>query len=149
MKTDEYLELVTEQIRSRIARDPIREELYVHMLDQKEAYMDEGMSEEEAERETIQGMGNPVKIGEEFDRIHRPQMPWRMICLIILISLVGYLLQIAVIETHGGFDAEFLDYKKELKHEILFKNKLKTDIENLFDEYDLFSGLRSISFRVG
>ena len=30
---------------------------------------------------------------------------------------------------------EFLDYKKELKHEILFKNKLKTDIENLFDEY--------------
>ena len=30
---------------------------------------------------------------------------------------------------------EFLDYKKELKHELLFKNKLKTDIKNLFDEY--------------
>ena len=28
---------------------------------------------------------------------------------------------------------EFLEYKKELNHEILIKNKLKTDIENLFD----------------
>ena len=36
---------------------------------------------------------------------------------------------------------EFLDYKKELKHEILFKNKLKTDIENLFDEYLEYGGL--------
>lgn len=30
---------------------------------------------------------------------------------------------------------EFLDYKKELNSIHIFKNELKTPIENLFDEY--------------
>lgn len=38
---------------------------------------------------------------------------------------------------------EFLDYKKELNSIHIFKNELKTDIENLFDEYLEYGGLPS------
>lgn len=36
---------------------------------------------------------------------------------------------------------EFLDYKKELDSIPIFKNELKTPIENLFDEYFEYGGL--------
>ena len=36
---------------------------------------------------------------------------------------------------------EFLDYKKELNQECVIKNNLKTQIENLFDEYFQYGGL--------
>lgn len=36
---------------------------------------------------------------------------------------------------------EFLDYKKELNHDSVIKNNLKTPIENLFDEYFQYGGL--------
>lgn len=36
---------------------------------------------------------------------------------------------------------EFLDYKKELNHECVIKNNLKTPLENLFDEYLQYGGL--------
>ncbi|MBQ9026783.1 MAG: ATP-binding protein [Methanobrevibacter sp.] len=36
---------------------------------------------------------------------------------------------------------EFLDYKKELDHECIIENELKTPIENLFEEYFQYGGM--------
>lgn len=109
MRMEEYLEILTGQIRCRLAHDPIREELRHHMEDQKEAYLEEGMDEEEAEETAVLDMGDPVRTGEEFDRLHRPKMPWRMIGLIMLVSLTGLMLQYLVI----GPESDYVDFRKQ------------------------------------
>lgn len=109
MRMEEYLEILTGQIRCKLAHDPIREELRCHMEDQKEAYMEEGMDEEEAEETAVLDMGDPVRTGEEFDRLHRPKMPWRIIGLIMLVSLTGLMLQYLVI----GPESDYVDFRKQ------------------------------------
>lgn len=109
MKMEEYLDKLTGQIRCRLARDPIREELQMHIEDQKNAYLEEGMTETEAEEAAVLEMGDPVKTGEKFDQIHRPRMPWKTIVLIILISLLGLWTQYLVM----GSESVYVDFRKQ------------------------------------
>ena len=53
----EYIDLVTNQIRWNRARKSVQEEINNHLLDQKEAYLAQGMSEELAEKEAVRQMG--------------------------------------------------------------------------------------------
>ena len=109
MRMEEYLETLTGQIRCKLARDPIREELRCHMEDQRDAYMEEGMTEEEAEEAAVLDMGDPVLTGAEFDRLHRPNMPWRMIGLIVIASLIGFAMQYLVIAPNS----DVVDFHKQ------------------------------------
>lgn len=91
--TEIYLREVLAQIRCRKAHDAVREELYAHIEDQKEAFLREGMTEDEAEAMAVREMGDPVTAGTELDRIHRPRMIWGMIGLIAALSLLGFVCQ--------------------------------------------------------
>lgn len=93
MKAEEYLQTLTEQIRCKMARGAVREELCQHIEDQKAAFMSEGMSESEAEEAAVLEMGDPAETGQELDRIHRPKMPWGFIVWILVLSIGGFLLQ--------------------------------------------------------
>ena len=93
MKAEEYLKTLTDQIRCKMAREAVRDELLAHIEDQKTAYLSEGMEQEEAEEAAVREMGDPVETGNEMDRIHRPKMAWGMIALITALSIVGYVLQ--------------------------------------------------------
>lgn len=93
MKAEEYLKTLTDQIRCKMAREAVRDELLSHIEDQKTAYLSEGMEQEEAEEAAVREMGDPVETGNEMDRIHRPKMAWGMIALITALSIVGYVLQ--------------------------------------------------------
>lgn len=88
-----YIEKVSEQVRCKRALPEILNELDAHISDQKADYMASGMSEKEAELAAIREMGDPVAVGVEFDEIHRPRMPWKMIMIIGVISLAGFILQ--------------------------------------------------------
>ena len=94
MKMEEYLNKVTEQMRCKKARASVAGELKNHILDQMEAYKQEGMEEEEALDKAIIEMGDPVEVGVSFDRIHRPQMSWSMLLLAGSISIFSILLQV-------------------------------------------------------
>ena len=48
MRSEEYLTILTDQIRCRMAREDVRKELLCHIEDQKAAFLSEGM--EAAER---------------------------------------------------------------------------------------------------
>lgn len=109
MRMEEYLEKLTDQIRCKLARDPIHEELRCHMEDQRDAYMEEGMTEEEAEEAAVLDMGDPVLTGTEFDRLHRPNMPWRMIGLIMIVSLIGFAMQYLVIAPNS----DVVDFQRQ------------------------------------
>ena len=93
MKAEEYLKTLTDQIRCKMAREAVWDELLCHIEDQKAAFISEGMEQDEAEEAAVLEMGDPVETGNEMDRIHRPKMAWGMIALIAVLSIAGYVVQ--------------------------------------------------------
>ena len=104
MRREEYLHTLTEQIRCKMARGTIEQEINDHIEDQKAEFLGEGMSQAEAEEAAVREMGDPVEVGLEMDRIHRPTMAWGMIALIIGLSLAGYLLRSVMYQTALGIE---------------------------------------------
>ncbi|MGM9974832.1 MAG: permease prefix domain 1-containing protein, partial [Clostridiaceae bacterium] len=90
----EYIDLVTNQIRWNRARNSVQEEINNHLLDQKEAYLAQGMSEELAEKEAVRQMGDPVSVGMELDSIHRPKTSKTMIVLTAILIITGLLVRV-------------------------------------------------------
>lgn len=93
MRQEEYLQILTEQIRCKKARGAVSEEIKGHIEEQKIEFMSEGMESREAEEAAVREMGDPVAAGNELDRIHRPKMAWGMIILITVLSAAGLFIQ--------------------------------------------------------
>lgn len=93
---DEYLKILLEQIRCKKARPYIRQELQDHIEDQIEANVSVGMSRADAEKEAVKDMGDPVETGLSLDRIHKPQIAWKLLFIITMISIIGILLHLAI-----------------------------------------------------
>ena len=104
---EKYLQAVLEQIRCKKVHPYIREELMGHIQDQIEDNRKSGMSEKEAEEAAVRDMGDPVEIGVEFDRIHRPQIAWKMLIVIGVISVLGILVHFFI--TRQIADSNLLD----------------------------------------
>ena len=86
---EEFIKILTEQIRCVRAREGIAQEISNHILDQTEAFEQKGMSHEQALERAVQEMGDPVEIGLSMDQIHRPQIDWKMMLITFLLSIVG------------------------------------------------------------
>lgn len=86
---NEYLNTLLEQIRCRKARPYIRQELQDHIEDQIEENIHAGMDYESAEKEAVKDMGDPVETGISLDRIHKPQIAWKLLFMIALLSIAG------------------------------------------------------------
>ena len=93
---EEYITMVTEQIRCKKARDMIHDEIKAHIEDQAFAYEEQGMEKCEAVERAVKDMGNPVEVGISLDRIHRPQMAWGMVVLMAVITIVSILVHIVI-----------------------------------------------------
>ena len=92
MDKRQFLETVTEQIRYGKVREMISDELENHIEDQKEAFMSDGISEAQSYQKAMEDMGDPVEVGISLDRIHRPKMEWKMILLVLGLSVLGLFL---------------------------------------------------------
>lgn len=86
---EEFIRSVTEQIRCVRARVGVAKELSDHIEDQAAAYEEEGETHEEAVKKAVQEMGDPVEVGVELDRIHRPQTDFKMIGMAFVFSVAG------------------------------------------------------------
>ena len=106
MDKKKYIQTVTEQIRCKRALPLVIKELEDHIEDQKCDYIEAGMNATEAEAAAVLEMGDPVEIGVEMDRIHRPKMAWKMIGLIAVLNLAGialmYLVRTSVLADAGN-----------------------------------------------
>lgn len=89
-----YLRTVEEQIRWKRARPVVAQELERHLEDQRDAFVHEGSAPEEAERLAVEEMGDPVAVGTELDRIHRPRPQWGLLALTMLLALAGGFLRV-------------------------------------------------------
>lgn len=68
----EWLQTVTAQLRCRRAVPGVERELENHLSEQYNAFVAQGCAPEEAERRTVESMGDPVLAGGALDRVHRP-----------------------------------------------------------------------------
>ena len=87
-----YLDAVAEQIRWKRARSIVTAELERHLEDQRDAFVSDGL--ENAEELAVEEMGDPVTVGTDLDRIHRPKPQWGMIALTIILAFAGVMLRI-------------------------------------------------------
>ena len=60
MNRTEYLKSLTEQIRNKNAKTLVLEEITAHIEDQKQAYLLDGMGEDEAEEMAVKEMGKSL-----------------------------------------------------------------------------------------
>lgn len=86
---DEFIKTLTDQMRCAKARDGVAREMSAHIIDQVDAYEQSGMEHEKAVEKAVRGMGDPVEIGVSMDRIHRPQIDWKMLLLTFMLSIAG------------------------------------------------------------
>ena len=86
---EKYMETLLAQIREKRARESIRREVEGHISDQKAAYLAQGMSGDQAEKQAILDMGDPVETGAELDQLHRPKPAWGMLALAAVLCAAG------------------------------------------------------------
>lgn len=101
MDKKEYLEILAEQIRYEKALPMIEKELEDHMEDQKKDFLASGMTEKEAEAAAVMEMGDPVSVGVDMDRIHRPKMAWGLILLTGALYLAGMIFRYLLYDRSG------------------------------------------------
>ncbi|MDE7477654.1 MAG: FtsW/RodA/SpoVE family cell cycle protein [Lachnospiraceae bacterium] len=88
---EEFIKTLTDQMRCVKARDSVARELSDHIADQTEAYEQSGMEHNQAVEKAVREMGDPVEIGVSMDRIHRPQIDWKMLLITFVLSIAGFL----------------------------------------------------------
>ncbi|MFZ3131578.1 MAG: permease prefix domain 1-containing protein [Desulfosporosinus sp.] len=88
-KITEYLEAVRQQIRWKKAQSPVLEEIKNHIIDQKDAFISDGLNEEEATDRAIAEMGDPIVVGEQLDRAHRPRLIGLGIGILLVLGILG------------------------------------------------------------
>ena len=87
-----YLHSVGREIRWGRARTYLLRELSDHIADQEGDFLDQGLSPEEAAARAVEEMGDPVAVGRELDRLHRPQTRWEIVLFLVGIVFVGLVL---------------------------------------------------------
>ena len=85
-----YLNTVCEQIRFQKAHDIVKKELQNHIIDQTDAFIEQGIEKEIAVQKAIAEMGDPVAVGTELDRVHRPKLEWNILLFVILLSFAHF-----------------------------------------------------------
>lgn len=93
MELNKYLEKLEQQIRNKKAKAAVTDEIKNHIEDQARFYESDGMTADDAMEEAVKQMGDPVEVGIEMDRIHRPKPCGRLILMAVIMSAAGLLTQ--------------------------------------------------------
>lgn len=104
MKTDMYLKALTKRIESSKMRKEIMREYQDHIEDCKEALMEAGMGEEEAEEEAVRQMGDPAEAGREMNRLYRDVLDLGMVLWFLGMSIVLLLMRWTWVKCMGEFE---------------------------------------------
>lgn len=92
MKIDEYIDLVCKEIKNKRIRSSISRELYAHLAELKEDYIDQGMDPLEAEIKSVRDMGDPQSTGQRLDTIHRHKPEWHLLIISLAIMTIGIII---------------------------------------------------------
>ena len=96
MDKKKYLETLTEQVRYKKSLPLIEKELENHIEEQKADFIAMGMEETEAETAAVLEMGDPVEVGVDMDRIHRPKSVGKSTGMIAFLYFFCFFLRMMV-----------------------------------------------------
>ena len=77
MRANEYMKHMMKTIMSHKHKEGIKRELQDCIDDLMEAYIEAGMTPQEAEEEAIKQMGNPFETAELFNEVYQPRFEWK------------------------------------------------------------------------
>ena len=80
-----------DQVRWKKARPGLAAEIRTHLLDQRDACLAQGMDEGAAQGEAVRQMGDPVALGTDLDRVHRPRPQWGLLVFALALAALGTL----------------------------------------------------------
>ena len=89
----QWIEIAAAQLRCRKAVPGVQCELESHLYEQYNAFLEQGCTAAEAQRKTVESMGDPVLAGGALDRIHRPRPAWGPFCAAAALLLMGGILR--------------------------------------------------------
>ncbi|WLD91738.1 FtsW/RodA/SpoVE family cell cycle protein [Alkalihalobacillus sp. AL-G] len=87
----QFLNEVTQQIRSKEAKEYVKKELHHHIEEAKQLFMKKGESVDHAEEKAVLQMGSPTQLGHRLNKIHRPKIDWILMGLISIVLGIGFL----------------------------------------------------------
>ncbi|GIN40611.1 MULTISPECIES: FtsW/RodA/SpoVE family cell cycle protein [Heyndrickxia] len=102
-KGDHFLKEVTKHIKSKEARNLVATELEFHLKKAKKMWIEKGLCEAVAEDKAVEEMGNPIKLGQELNKLHKPKVDWLIIILLVTAMGIGFLPIVAL-----GYTNHFL-----------------------------------------
>lgn len=104
---ERYLRKITKIIYDSKKRSSVRKELADTIEDFADAYMAQGMSEEEAIAAALEQMGNPEEVGNLFNQIYRVKYDWKMSLYMLAWFIISHLVLLCISITYEGVK-EFL-----------------------------------------
>lgn len=84
MDIKNFLNKVCEQIKYEPAKKGIYEELELHIQEIKEEYINDGISDIEAEEKAVSHMGEAEDIGKKLNKVHKSKLDWKLLILILI-----------------------------------------------------------------
>lgn len=115
MNRKQFLQQVTSFVGPRDAKKHVEKELDQHLQYAKEAWLQKGYSEEEAEQHAVQAMGSATTLGQSLGKLHKPKVDWIMIGLVGLLLALSFLPILAINGT---------DYPMYDGHRFVLRNTL-------------------------
>ncbi|WP_409968410.1 FtsW/RodA/SpoVE family cell cycle protein [Bengtsoniella intestinalis] len=84
-----YCEIVCNEIRWKKVKPMVTREIETHILDQRDAYTDQGDGEPMATQKAIAQMGDAISVGQELDATHRPKPQWMLLGFVGMFLAMG------------------------------------------------------------
>jgi len=107
-RIDEYIDNVCKQIRNKKAHKLIKNELENHIIDQKNAFVKQGLDEQTALDKAIKEMGDPVSVGNQFDKIHKTKPEWSIIFFTVVMIIINLAVNILISKDRNLIDSTVL-----------------------------------------
>lgn len=105
MKKDVYINQVLQHVSNKAERYNIKKELLDHIEDEENRYLDAGFSKELAEVKALARMGDPEKLGKEFNKLYSNTKYKVLSYVFLILYIIG--LQIVKFDMYESGFAEF------------------------------------------
>ncbi|RXZ76974.1 FtsW/RodA/SpoVE family cell cycle protein [Paenibacillaceae bacterium] len=84
-----FLNTVCKQLRGQALHDDVKSEMSTHIEEMVEELEQSGIGRQEAVRMAVLRMGDPLLIGKQLRRSHRPAVQWGLIGALLLLLIIG------------------------------------------------------------
>ncbi len=109
---EDFLQKACSQIRYKGIHSSIINELTDHIEEQKSQYVKQGLNEKVAITKAVEQMGDPVVVGKQLNKAHRPRIELSILSLVAVLVLIGGIVQFLISGASTNIDtfSRFLMY---------------------------------------